>query len=84
MSLELLDPRTPEGRELGYLCLRLSTMHAEKTSNPSALRRSLERRIDAIVKRSTRQAEPQPVVESKPISLEQARALTELAKASVY
>jgi hypothetical protein len=54
MSLELLDLHTPEGRELGYLAVRLATVHAEKTSNRVALRRSLERRIAAVVKRATR------------------------------
>jgi hypothetical protein len=89
MSLELVDRRTPEGRELGYLYMRLSTMHAEKTSDPVALRRSLERRIDAVVKRATRQHEPQDVERqrktesAKPLTLEQARARVELLKASL-
>jgi hypothetical protein len=88
MSLELLDLHTPEGRELGYLAVRLATVHAEKTSNRVALRRSLERRIDAVVKRATRQHEQQDTehqrtVELAPISLEQAKARTEVLKASL-
>jgi hypothetical protein len=88
VSLELLNLHTPEGRELGYLAVRLATVHAETTSNPVALRRSLERRIDAIVKRATRQHEQQDTehqrtVELAPISLEGAKALTELLKISL-
>jgi hypothetical protein len=88
MSLELLNLHTREGRELGYLAVRLATVHAEKTSNRVALRRSLERRIDAVVKRATRQHEQQDTehqrtVESAPMSLEGAKALTELLKISL-
>jgi hypothetical protein len=85
MSLELLNLHTPEGRELGYLAMRLATVHAEKTSDPAALRRLLEQRITAVVKRATRQDEPQDVehqrkTESKPLTAEQAKLRTELLK----
>jgi hypothetical protein len=85
VSLELLNLHTPEGRELGYLAVRLATVHAEITSNPVALGRSLERRIDVIVKRTTRQHEQQDTehqrkTELKPLTAEQAKLRTELLK----
>jgi hypothetical protein len=87
MSLELLDRRTPEGRELGYLATRLATVHAEKTNDRAGLRRMLEERIAAVVKRATRQYEPQDVERqtesAKPLTVEQARARVELLKASL-
>jgi hypothetical protein len=87
-DMELLDPKTSAGKELGYLALRLATIDAEQTSDRAALRRSLERRIDVIVKRATRQDEPQDVehqrkTESKPIPLAQAKARTELLMSSL-
>jgi hypothetical protein len=88
MSLELLNPHTPEGRELGYLAVRLATVDAERTNDRAGLRKSLERRIAAVVKRATRQHEQQDTehqrtVESAPMSLEGAKALTELLKISL-
>jgi hypothetical protein len=80
--MELLDPKTSAGKELGYLSLRLATIDAEQTSDRAGLRRSLERRIDAIVQRATGQQE-RPVVESAPISQEEAAARTALLKASL-
>jgi hypothetical protein len=81
--MELLDPKTSAGKELGYLLVRLSTLDAERTSDRAGLRRSLERRIDAIVQRASGQQKPQPVAESAPISLELARARVELLKKSL-
>jgi hypothetical protein len=84
--VELINPKTKVGRELGYLSLRLTTIDAERTNDRAGLRRSLERRIDTIVKRATRQQEPQSTnhprtVQSTPMSLEGAKARTELLKA---
>jgi hypothetical protein len=79
-DMELLDPKTSRGRELGYLYLRLSTLAAERAADPVGLRNSLERRIDAIVRKATGQSE-QPAtkpVETAPLTLEKARARTEL------
>lgn len=86
--MELLDPKTSTGKELGYLCLRLSTLAAERAADPVGLRKTLERRIDAIVRKATKQQEPQSAkhlrtVESAPISLEEAKARIELLKASL-
>jgi hypothetical protein len=85
--VELIKPKTKVGRELGYLSLRLTTIDAERTNDRAGLRRSLERRIDTIVKRATRQQEPQSMnhqrtVQSTPMSLEGAKARTELLKAN--
>jgi hypothetical protein len=82
MGLELLNPSTPEGRELGYLLVRLATAHAGKSSNPAALRRSLERWIAAVVKRSSVQDEPEHnrAAEPVPMTLEQAKAQIQLLK----
>jgi hypothetical protein len=85
-NVELINPKTKVGRELGYLSLRLTTIDAERTNDRATLRRTLEERIAAVVKRATRQDEPQDVErqrkrESVPISLEQAKLRTELLKA---
>jgi hypothetical protein len=85
MSLELLNPSTPEGAELGYLLIRLATAHAEKSSNPAALRRSLERRIASIVKRSSVQDDPEHnrAPERAPMTAEEAKLRTQLLKSSL-
>jgi hypothetical protein len=81
--MELFDPKTSRGRELGYLAVRLATIDAEKTRDRAGLRRSLKQRIDVIVQGQRRSQNADHQRKLVPMTAEEAKLRTELLKASL-
>jgi hypothetical protein len=93
MNLETLNPNNPQQRAIGYWMLRLATAHADRPrdlkSHTQWLERKLRSAVGAIEQNQqdgsgTRKQVPDASSsKSAPMSLEGAKALTELFKASL-
>jgi hypothetical protein len=82
--LKIANRNTPEGRQIGYLMLRIATAHADESPDPEAHMRRLEQRLhSALEARMPRRQANSPQPEPEPISLELAKARVELLKASL-
>jgi hypothetical protein len=88
MDINMLNPKDSQEREVGLWLFRLSTAHADKPKHLARHKQWIEGKLQAAIRRATGQQEQQPaaqqrVVESAPMSLEQAKARTEVLKASL-
>jgi hypothetical protein len=88
MDINMLNPKDSQEREVGLWLFRLSTAHADKPKHLARHKQWIAGKLQAAIRRATGQQEQQPaaqqrVVESAPMSLEQAKARTEVLKASL-
>ena len=83
--LKMANPKTREGREIGYLMVRLATAHADQVSDPEAHTQMLEQRLHSALIRTPRaqKSAPEQAPSTEPISLEQARARTAALLATI-
>jgi hypothetical protein len=92
MNLETLNPKNPQQRAIGYWMLRLATAHADRARDLKSHTQWLERKLRSAVgaieqsqqlSSGTRKQVPDAASSNSVMSLEGAKALTELLKISL-